>query len=357
MWRLLVYRLVYLGTVVLAVSFVQILAGCQDKPGPFRPAPGAARELSLPPGSPLQGAITEAPEFVIQQPIGPPPPIGAQLARTFAVALRNYGIVATTSPADGTKSIATSVQTLDIDPHVNIEIAWTVGGQGRDMPVAYRQRTLADLKAWQRADERLISRIAAQAAFHISRQLGRGDPTYIPIAALPDVLGTGAWPASPSIPESAPPPGASPAVAPGQHGTPPPPVGSPPPVSPPSRAPRVLVSAVTGPSSEAGRALVAAMRRALGESQMVLVDRAEAGTFLVQGSVELPPPADGRQRVIIRWFVKRGDGSLIGDLEQANTVRAGSLEGHWVQLAPVVAEAAVDSVVELIELDRSRSTR
>jgi hypothetical protein len=304
----------------------------------------------------VRGAITEAPEFVIQPPVGPPQPVAAKLAATFAAALRSYGIVATTSPTDGTKRIAASVQALDVDPHVNVEITWTVGGQGRDAPVAYRQRTLADLQAWQQADERLISRIAAQAAFHISRQLGRGDPTYVPIAALPDILGAGAWPASPSIPEAAPPGGASPTAAPGQHGAPPPPV-SPPPVSATSRAPRVLVAAVTGPSSEASRALAAAMRRALGESQMVLVDRAEAGSFQVQGSVELPPPADGRQRVIIRWFVKRGDGSLIGDLEQANTVRAGSLEGHWAQLAPVVAEAAVDSVVELIALDRSRGTR
>jgi hypothetical protein len=98
-----------------------------------------------------------------------------------------------------------------------------------------------------------------------------------------------------------------------------------------------------------------AMRRALGESQMVLTDSAESHVFQVQGSIELDPAADGRQRVVVRWTVKRGDGTQIGDLEQANTVRAGALQGNWDKLAPIVALAAVDAVVELIERDRSRA--
>jgi len=123
-----------------------------------------------------------------------------------------------------------------------------------------------------------------------------------------------------------------------------------------SNAPRVRVLAVTGPPS-GGRAMTSAMRRALGESQMVLVDRAEPGSFQVQGNVELSPPAEGRQRVVIRWIIRRGDGTQIGDLEQANTVRAGSLEGNWDKLAPLVALAAVDTVVDLINRDRARGGR
>jgi hypothetical protein len=110
---------------------------------------------------------------------------------------------------------------------------------------------------------------------------------------------------------------------------------------------------ITGPSG--GREMAQAMRRALGESQMVLTDSAESHVFQVQGSIELDPAADGRQRVVVRWTVKRGDGTQIGDLEQANTVRAGALQGNWDKLAPIVALAAVDAVVELIERDRSRA--
>jgi hypothetical protein len=95
------------------------------------------------------------------------------------------------------------------------------------------------------------------------------------------------------------------------------------------------------------------MRRALGESQMVLTGSAEPGGYQVQGSVELAPPAEGRQRIVIRWVVRRGDGTQVGDLEQANAVRAGSLEGNWDRLAPIVALAAVDSIVDLINRDRS----
>ncbi|HJQ57035.1 MAG TPA: hypothetical protein VJ890_09025, partial [Vineibacter sp.] len=117
------------------------------------------------------------------------------------------------------------------------------------------------------------------------------------------------------------------------------------------KAPRVLVATVSGPSAAGSRALTSAMRRALGESQMVLVNSKDTGVFEVQGSVDLGPAVDGRQRVVVRWFVKRADGQQIGDLEQANTVPAGSLDGNWDKLAPLVALAAVDAVVELITRD------
>ncbi len=120
-----------------------------------------------------------------------------------------------------------------------------------------------------------------------------------------------------------------------------------------SNAPRVRILAVTGGPDAANKALASAMRRVMGESQMVLVDRTEPTVFQIQGSVSLAAPVDGRQRVVIRWVIKRGDGPQIGDLEQANTVQAGSLDGNWDKLAPIVALAAADGVVELINRDRA----
>jgi hypothetical protein len=90
---------------------------------------------------------------------------------------------------------------------------------------------------------------------------------------------------------------------------------------------------------------------------MVLVNHKEPGSFDVQGSVELSPPEQGRQRIVIRWFVKRADGTQVGDLEQANTVAAGSVEGNWDKLAPLVALAAVDSIIELISRERPEGGR
>jgi hypothetical protein len=122
-----------------------------------------------------------------------------------------------------------------------------------------------------------------------------------------------------------------------------------------TNVPRVRVPTVTGATAEASRAMTSAMRRALGESQMVLVDRTEPGVFQVQGSIQLAPPAEGKQRVVIRWVILRSDGTQVGDLEQANSVAAGSLDGNWEKLSPLVALAAVDAVVELINRDRAAS--
>jgi hypothetical protein len=74
--------------------------------------------------------------------------------------------------------------------------------------------------------------------------------------------------------------------------------------------------------------------------------------------VEQKPPGIGRAlNPVTRRVVKRGNGTPIGDLEQANNIRAGSLDGHWHELARIVALAAVDAVVELIERDRASGRR
>jgi hypothetical protein len=293
----------------------------------------------VPPGAGLQGAVAETPEFVVTPPVGPAPDTAGKLAAALAVALREHDIAATTTPTDGARRISATVKTADGNPTVTIDIVWTVTEAGGGNGATIEQRVVGSPEDWFNGADNLVSRIASQAAFRIGRRLGRGDLAHVPIAALPDV-GPDSFKPAPGAAPDAPPPGEA---------------GAPvrPAVAAASSAPRVRVLPITGPSG--GREMAQAMRRALGESQMVLTDSAESHVFQVQGSIELDPAADGRQRVVVRWTVKRGDGTQIGDLEQANTVRAGALQGNWDKLAPIVALAAVDAVVELIERDRSRA--
>jgi hypothetical protein len=193
------------------------------------------------------------------------------------------------------------------------------------------------------------------AALRIGQQLGRGDLAHVPMGALPDALRLGLVP-SVTAPPVGPPPATEPvppgdSVKPGE--APPVPAAAAPPAMPAAKAPQVHVPAVTGAPGPGNREMTEAMQRVLGQSMMVLVNRPQPGAWRVEGSVELSAPVEGRQRIVIRWVVKRGDGTPIGDLEQANNIRAGSLDGHWHELAPIVALAAVDAVVELIERDRA----
>jgi hypothetical protein len=337
----------------LALAMLTGVAACGPTSAPFdRPAPGS-NTLLLPPAS----GTPESAEFVVALPVGPAPETADKMATALTLALAHHGIAATTRPAAGLKRITASVRTSDVGEDIAIDITWRVLEAGGKEIGGNEHRAVARPQAWAEGEDRLISRISSQAAFRIARLLGRGDIANVPLSALPDAL--------PGIPPASGPDAASPGAGPPADpdapssgpGAPSAIPGGPLPTQPPalaaaSKAPRVLVATVTAPSPAGSRALTSAMRRALGESQMVLVNSKEPGAFEVQGSVELSPPVDGRQRIVVRWFVKRADGTQIGDLEQANTVPAGSLEGNWDKLAPIVALAAVDAVVELIARDR-----
>jgi len=345
-------------------ALLAALIACAQTPRPFQPDAKISTPLRAPPGAhPTQ----EEPEFAIAMPVGPRPEVGEKMATALALALRDHGIVAAPAPAapvSGLKRISATVATRDAGEDIQIDISWTVQDARGERIGGNDQKVLGKPQDWFEADDRLISRIATQAAFRIGRQLGRGDLANVPIAALPDALGPGTLPPLPerstdppgasSPPTSTPPPGSPNAPAPPPSVAPPTPTAPAPVLAAASNAPRVRVLAVTG-VPEASKAMTSAMRRALGESQMVLVDRAEPDAFQIQGSIELSAPVEGRQRVVVRWVIRRGDGTQIGDLEQANTVRAGSLDGNWDRLAPIVALAAADGVVDLIA--RAKGTR
>lgn len=313
--------------------------------------------------APPVGVAPSIAEFQVVPPVGPPPETAGKMAITLALALGVHGIAATAQPTAGLKRITATVRTADAGEDIAINIAWTLhAADGKSMGNS-EQRAVGKPQDWADGEDRLISRIATQAAFRIARQLGRGDPASVPLAALPDALP--GIPPAPNTTDSAA-GGSNPPASDGPPGPPDRPAapsaipGGPlpaPVLTAASKAPRVLVASVTAASSSASKALASAMRRALGESQMVLIDAKEPGSFEVQGTVEVAPPVEGRQRVVIRWFVKRADGTQIGDLEQANTVAAGGLDSNWDKLAPIVALAAVDAVVELISRDRGSAAR
>jgi len=343
---------------VLAITLVAVLAACGDAPRPFRSdaASNARHDALVNPNS--LNSDSEAPEFVIARPVGPRPEVAEKLALTLAMALRHHGILATATPTIGIKRIDGTIATRDAGSEVQIDITWTMrdtqGAEiGRD-----EQRILGKAQDWFDAEDRLISPIATQAAVRIGRQLGRGDLAKAPAAAVPRSWGPGTPPPSSSGEESSaagmPMPGAENSVRP--SAVPASARLAPPMVAVPS-APRIHVQAVAGAPGNGNVAMTSAMRRALGESEMVLADNAGPDVFQVQGSFESSPPVEGRQRVVIRWVVRRGDGSQIGDLEQANDVDAGSLDGGWDKLALLVATAAVDAVVDLITRDRIRTGR
>jgi hypothetical protein len=110
-----------------------------------------------------------------------------------------------------------------------------------------------------------------------------------------------------------------------------------------------MVAPVTGAPSDGNRQLYSGMRRALGSSKIVIVDAAGADVFTVIGNVNLTEIDDKRGQLVIKWLVKDPSGRNVGDLEQSNPVPLAATKGSWAGFGDIVATAASEGVLELLE--------
>lgn len=311
------------------------LAACGETPKPFRPDDKG--------GVTHPDAVIETPEFAILAPQGVTDSIAQRLPIAILLALRGQGIVATTNANGAPRTIEVAGQPRQSDGDLRISWVWTVRDAKGGLIGRHEQIVSATPDEWLDGSDRLISRVAARGAYAVADMLGRADPANAPAGAQTTVLQPTEVPPAGGVPgittaAATPPiPGEAPAVT------------VPPRSGPAARFPRVRVVAVTGAPGNGNRSLTAGMRRALGESQVVLVDAPDATTMTVAGSVEISPPAEGKQRIVIRWVLKGPGGDQLGDLEQANTIKAGALNGEWGGVAHVIALAASAGILELLE--------
>jgi hypothetical protein len=135
------------------------------------------------------------------------------------------------------------------------------------------------------------------------------------------------------------PPGAGPSA--------PPAAAHAPPAAP--RQVKVMVAAIEGAPSDGNRQLFSGMRRALGSSKIVVMDSPGADTFVVAGRVKLTPVDDRVGQLELIWVLKDPSGREIGKVDQANPVPLAATRGSWAGFGDIVAQAAVEGVLELLE--------
>ena len=111
-----------------------------------------------------------------------------------------------------------------------------------------------------------------------------------------------------------------------------------------------VVPAVTGAPGDGKTALAEAMKRALKQQGIKLVSGAKAGTYKIQGQVELGAAANGQQSITIRWAVIDPSGKQMEKtVVQNNKIVAGSLDGTWGEIADQAAGAAASEVTKLLQ--------
>ena len=308
-----------------------VLAACAAPPRPFEHDDSTAR---------VRNPRRDKVELAIGPPRNMPPEMGQRVAAALAMELQSYGIIAAVQPADAPIQVSGVMSTRDADPGIEIQIDWRIEGAPKAQEPA-TTRTRARPEDYGEASERLVSRIAQHSAPRVATLIGK-PPTFL--ARSPGQVAAGV-----SVPFEPTDPVAATAMAAASSGAPPPAsVASAQPQSQEAHV-KVMVAPVTGAPSDGNRQLYSGMRRALGSSKLVIVDAAGGDVFTVVGTVNLTAIDDQRGQLVIKWFVKDPAGRTVGDLEQSNPVPLAATKGTWAGFGDIVATAASEGVLELLE--------
>lgn len=317
---------------VVVALLAASLAACTSTPRPFEH--DSTAEVAHYPSR-------DKVEVEIGTPANMPNEMAERVAAALAIELQAYGVVAALQPTQAPLKIASAMNTRDAPsgPGIEIEIQWYLfGGKRFEGPAI--SKTVAQARDYAEATDWLVSRIAQQAAPRVATLMGR-PPNFEPRA--PGQVAAGI-----TQPPPAPPPDAATTPTPGV-----------PAAAAPAAAPRqvkVTVAPVVGAPSDGNRQLFSGMRRALGSSKLVVIDTPAADTFTVVGSVVLTPIDDRSTQLAVKWILKEPGGKEVGNVEQSNAVPLAATRGSWSGFGDIVAAAAVEGILELLDkaLNKSR---
>ncbi|MBS0517500.1 MAG: hypothetical protein JSR90_02350 [Proteobacteria bacterium] len=313
------------AVIVLALL---VLAGCVPTPKPF--AHDTVDDKAYRPKD-------DKAEVSVAPPANMPPSMGRRVAAALAIELQAYGIVATVAPAEAPAHAGGVMSTRDSPSGngIEVEVDWSLtDAKGKHGPLATKTYTRPE--DYGAETDRLVSRIAQQAAPQVATLMGH-PPDYEARSLGQVAAGLSVPPVPPPQTEADTenPKAPTPATA--------------KPAAPPQPQVKVMVASVTGAPSDGNRQLASGMRRALGSSRVVVMDKPGEDVFAVVGTVSLAPINDQSVQLSFVWVLKDPSGKEVGKVEQSNPVPVAATRGTWAGFGDIVASAAVDGIVELLE--------
>lgn len=111
----------------------------------------------------------------------------------------------------------------------------------------------------------------------------------------------------------------------------------------------VAVVPVKGSPGAGNSELTNAMRRTLKAAGWPVVNKPRADALVIRGKVDLSKAEGEKQKVALNWAVETPQGKSLGDVKQANSVPAGSLDQGWGGAAQAVADAAAGGIFDIIK--------
>ena len=306
-----------------------LLAGCIATPKPFEH--DADSDAAFRPAR-------DKVEVAIEPPANMPDKMAERVAAALAIELQSYNIVAAVQPTPAPLKVTGAMSTRDAEfgTGIEIQVEWFVLGKGRGLEGPAVSRTVVQAQDFAEATDRLVSRIAQQAAPRIATLMGK-PPAFE--ARAPGQVAAGV-----NMPEPAPP--AVQAAAAAGSSTPAAATQAPPPTP---RQVKVMVAPIEGAPSDGNKQLFSGMRRALGSNKIVVMDSPGGDTFTVVGRVKLTPIDDRSGQLELTWVLKDPSGKEVGKVDQSNPVPLAATRGSWAGFGDIVAQAAVEGLLELLE--------
>jgi hypothetical protein len=116
-----------------------------------------------------------------------------------------------------------------------------------------------------------------------------------------------------------------------------------------NRIAKLYVPAVTGAPGDGNVILTRLIRTRLAEFGPLVQTTPENTDFTVKGEVIVSPLPKGQQQIEVGWTVTRPSGVVTGKVSQLNSVRAGTLDLYWGDVAVVVTQEAASGVNTVVE--------
>jgi hypothetical protein len=321
--------------VVIALACCLLVAGCFSTPKPFEH--NSADDDAF---RPKRDQV----EVSVAAPANMPARMAERVAAALAIELQSYNILAAVQPTPAPLRITSTMSTRDasMGTGIEIEIEWLVVGKSGSPEGPAISRTVTQPQDFADASDRLVSRIAQQAAPRIATLMGK-PPTFE--ARSPGQIAAGA-----NLPQAEVEGPVQPAAAAATPGSAPPQPSAATQTPPANQQQvKVMVAAVEGAPSDGNRQLFSGMRRALGSSKIVVMDAGGSDTFTVSARVKLTPIDDSRGQLDIAWVLKDPAGKEVGKVDQSNPVPLAAARGSWAGFGDIVAQAAVEGVLDLLE--------
>jgi hypothetical protein len=111
----------------------------------------------------------------------------------------------------------------------------------------------------------------------------------------------------------------------------------------------VAVVPVKGARGKGNDELTKAMRETLAKAGWPVLKAPRKDALTIAGTVAMAGATEGKEQVTVAWKVTGPDGKMIGSIDQANTVDAGSLDKGFGENAVYAAEAAATGIFNLVK--------